>query len=144
MDLFVIVDMLSGGDLIVNEISPIFRKTLIMLVFYGTKAVPIGTDEITMRCPSCEAHSPHDLMVSSWYFHLYHIPMSPYSKEAFIVCTTCGLKRSGLPFDGNLFSNYHEIKSKFRHPFYTYAGVAVIAGVFVAGAVVRVVNGGKL
>lgn len=112
-----------------------------MLVFYGTKTVPIGTDEITMRCPSCEAHASADLMVSSKYFHIYFLPMSPYSKEAYVVCHKCGLKRAGLPFDRDLFSSYYEIKSKFRHPFYTYAGVAIIGGIILLGMVIRVING---
>jgi hypothetical protein len=112
-----------------------------MFVLYGSKIVPIGIDEINMRCPSCEAHTPTDLMVSSKYYHIYFLPISPYSKEAFVVCRKCGLKRSGLPFDKDLFSNYYEIRSKFRHPFYTYAGVAILGGIIGLGMIMRAING---
>jgi hypothetical protein len=112
-----------------------------MLVFYGTKIVPIGVDQITMRCPSCEVHTPTDLMVYSRYFHIYFLPISPYSKEAYVVCNKCGSKRSGLPFDRDLFSNYNEIRSRFRHPFYTYAGVAIFGGIILLAMVMRAING---
>ena len=111
-----------------------------MLVFYGTKTVPIGIDEIIMRCPVCDVHTPTDLMVYSKYFHIYFLPMSPYSKEAYIVCNRCGAKRSGLPFDRDLFSNYDEIKSKFKHPFYTYAGVVIVGGLILLSVVMRAIH----
>lgn len=110
-----------------------------MIFIYGSKTVPIGTDEITMRCPSCEVHTPTDLMVSSRYYHIYFLPISPFSKEAYVVCGECGLSRSGLPFDRDLFSNYFEIRSKFRHPLYTYAGIAFIGGIILLGIIVRVI-----
>ena len=111
-----------------------------MLLIHGTKEVPIGVDEITMRCPSCEAHTPTDLMVSSRYIHVYYLPLFPYSKEAFVACQECGHKRSGLPFDRKLFSNYHEIRSKFRHPFYTYAGVTIVGGLILLGLFMHAIH----
>ena len=32
-----------------------------------------------------------------------------------------------FPFDQSLTSNYNEVKHKFRHPWFTYIGIALIA-----------------
>lgn len=60
------------------------------------------------------------------YYHVYFIPIFPYDKNVNIICGNCGLKRYGLSFDQNLFSHYEEIKRKYRHPFYTYTGAAIL------------------
>lgn len=64
-------------------------------------------------------------MVYSVYNHIYWIPIVPTGKEAFVVCHKCGLKRDKEYFDATLVNNYEEIKSKFRHPFYTYIGISL-------------------
>ena len=98
-----------------------------MLFIYGTRRVNIDIGEITMRCPICDGHTPTDIMVSSSYFHIFWVPIAPIGKEAHVACNKCGKTRSGLPFDSDLFSNYKEIKSKFRHPLYAYIGVGLFA-----------------
>ena len=97
---------------------------------YGTVAVPIGVDEFLVRCPCCETHTPTDVMISSRYCHFYWVPFAPTGKEATLICTKCGLKRAEIPFDAGLISNFEEIRSKFKHPLYTYAGLGMVVAMF--------------
>jgi hypothetical protein len=99
---------------------------------YGTHTVATGVEEFLIKCPSCEAHSPADVMVFSRYYHIYWVPIAPIGKEANVFCHKCGSKRIGLPFDSWLVSNYDEIKSGFKHPFFTYIGVGIISLVILA------------
>src|SRR5947207_2993164 len=96
------------------------------LIFYGRKKVPVGVDEFFIKCPVCEAHQHADVMIESHYFHIYWIPVMPFDKTALIICQQCGLKRTDMEFSNRWFSNYDEIKSKFRHPWYTYVGLTII------------------
>ena len=96
------------------------------IVIYGIKKVPIGIDESLIQCPSCEVYKWADIMIISRYAHFYWIPFFPIDKEANVICKTCGLKRDGMTFNENLVNNYSEIKHKFRHPLFTYIGLAIL------------------
>ena len=97
------------------------------IIFFGTQKSIIGLDEIFRYCPSCEANTTADIMVSSIYYHMYFLPIFPVSKEVDIVCQICGLRSYGIAFNSKTINNYEEIRSKFRHPWYTYAFVTFIA-----------------
>jgi hypothetical protein len=83
---------------------------------HGYESSVIGEDEIFDKCPSCETNTNANIIVSSRYYHLYHIPLVPVDKLVNIYCKKCGLKRMLLPFNGKTVSNYEDIKSKFKHP----------------------------
>jgi hypothetical protein len=95
-------------------------------IYFGTREAIIGSDEFLIRCPACETHNYADVMVVSKYFHIYFIPMFPYAKEANIICQKCGLKRYGIPFEERLFSDFKEIKKRFKHPWYTYFFISFV------------------
>jgi hypothetical protein len=102
------------------------------IIFFGLKNRPIDFGEYLVKCPSCEADSWADIMISTHYFHIYFLPIFPTDKDALVICQKCGLKRSGVPFDEKLISSYKEIKYKYRHPWFTYIGVALFAFAFIA------------
>jgi hypothetical protein len=95
-------------------------------IIFGTKEATIGADEFLIRCPACDKHSYADAMIVSKYFHIYFIPIFPYEKEANIICQECGLRRYNIPFEEGLFSDFKEIKKRFRHPWYTYFFVGFV------------------
>ena len=99
-----------------------------MAFIYGTKETPIAVDDFLVKCPSCETYSWAEVTVVCKYYHVYWVPFCPVSKEANITCKKCGLKRYGRAFDSDLISNYNEVKSKFKNPWYAYIGVAVVNG----------------
>lgn len=102
------------------------------IIIYGSKQTPIGLDEFLVKCPSCETHSWADVMVLSKYFHLYWIPMFPFDKDANIICKKCGLKRYDRSFDSSLISNFSEVESTYRHPWFTYIGAGTLILLFIA------------
>jgi hypothetical protein len=96
------------------------------LIIFGVKQVPTGLDEFLIKCPSCDTHNRADIMVVSRYFHIFFVPFFPTEKDANVICKTCGLKRYAMPFDQGLITNYNEVKGSYRHPWFTYIGLAVI------------------
>jgi hypothetical protein len=74
-------------------------------------------------------------MVSSEYYHIYFLPLFPVSKEVDIICQKCGLKSYGAAFNSKTIKNYQEIKSKFKHPWYTYVFASFI-GVMIILAII--------
>lgn len=94
---------------------------------YGLERAVIDTDEFLIKCPSCETHQWAELLISSVYAHVYFIPIYPSYKDAFVCCKKCGLKRYEVPFNEKLIDNYQEIKNKYRNPWHTYAGTAILA-----------------
>jgi hypothetical protein len=96
------------------------------LIFYGVKKANIGFDEFLVKCPSCEADNFADVMVTSNYYHIYFVPIFPIEKEVSCICQKCGLKRYDVPFNKRTFKNYTEVKSKFRHPWYSWFFTLII------------------
>ena len=99
---------------------------------YGIERSPIDMGEYLIKCPSCETDQWAEIMVYSVYSHFYYIPILPNDKDAMVICKKCGLKRDGVPFNSNLISNYHEVKNKSRHKWFTYVGVIILTLPFLA------------
>ncbi len=110
-----------------------------MILIKGTRTIPITTDEFFVRCPCCEADSLADALVLSKYFHLYWIPIIPVGIEVTLICIKCGLKRPNMPFDAKLVSNYQEIKSKFKHPYFSWLGILIITVIIIGSIVASMV-----
>jgi hypothetical protein len=104
---------------------------MLIPVKYGIERTAIGIGEYLVKCPCCEAHQWADIMVYSVYSHFYYIPLLPNDKDAMVVCKKCGLKRYGVPFDAKLISDFDAIKKHYRHKWFTYTGVSIIALPFV-------------
>lgn len=98
---------------------------------YGIATSPINIGEYLVNCPSCESDQWADVMILSNYSYFFVVPFYPVGKEANVFCKKCGLKRYGASFNSKLISNYEEIKNQYRHPWFTYIGVGVIAFPFV-------------
>lgn len=95
------------------------------LIISGTKQTFINLDEFLIKCPSCETDSWADVMVMSEYYHFYYVPIFPIDKQANVVCKKCGLKRYGIGFNNKLIKNLEEVKHQYKHPWFTYIGVAI-------------------
>jgi hypothetical protein len=97
-----------------------------MWIIFGENQRAIGVDEFPINCPSCEKESIADIMVLGKYFHIFALPIIPIEKNANIICKECGLKRSDVPFNTNVFNNYKQISTGFRYPWYMYIGLSVV------------------
>ena len=110
-------------------------------IAFGVNHMPIGIDEVPVRCPSCEMENPADIMVVGKYLHVFWIPVFPVDKELNIICRSCGLKRYGLPFNSNLLKNYQQLKRDFRHPWISYIGISCLVLLVLTIITVRVIRG---
>ena len=79
-------------------------------------------------------------MISSTYIHLFWVPAFPIRKDASLICKKCGLKRYDLDFDSRSLEGYKDLKSKFKHPFYTYIGAAFFLSIIVLSILVKVLH----
>src|SRR5437763_2644399 len=113
---------------------------MLFIKVYGYKEIPIGVAEFLIRCPSCETHSWADVMVLSKYFHFYFVPMWPIAKEANVICKKCGLKRYGIIFGPRLIDNFQEVKSSFKHPWFSYIGLAFLTLITLGVLVAEIIN----
>lgn len=102
------------------------------LIFFGNRQAAIGVEELLVQCPCCETQNWADEMVLSNYCHIYWVPIFPFEKNANIICKTCGSKRYGRPFVPSIISNFQEVKSKFRHPWFTYLGAGTFSFIVIA------------
>lgn len=104
---------------------------MLFFVKYGVTQSPIDIGEYLVKCPSCESDQWADVMILSSYYYYFVVPIFPCGKEANVICKKCGLKRNGASFDSKLIGNYEEIKRYYKHPWFTYIGVGIIAFPFV-------------
>ena len=92
-----------------------------MLILFGSRKTLSGTlDAFMYECPYCEKSNTTTLFVYSWYYHIFWIPIFPFSKEAFALCSDCKAKRNELKFGTKLVSEFKENKKMFRHPWWTW------------------------
>jgi hypothetical protein len=108
-----------------------------MLIFFGSRSTLSGTAEVFMyECPFCEKNNSTSLFVYSRYYHVFWIPVFPYSKEAFALCSECKTKRSELKFGPKLVSEYRDCKKRFRHPWWTWSWTIIFISVILAIVIV--------
>ena len=107
-------------------------------IYYGVRKATIGLDEFLIKCPSCEADSFADVMITSNYYHIYFVPMFPFEKEANTICQKCGLRSYDVPFNKRTFKNYYEVKSKFRHPWYTYFFTGLMVLIIIISVIISI------
>lgn len=98
---------------------------------FGLARTSLGADEYLVKCPHCETDQWADVLVSGVYTHLYYIPLYPTDKDAMVICKNCGLKRDDVPLTERQFSNYRELKKRYRHRWFTYTGVGIVSLPFV-------------
>ena len=109
-------------------------------LIYGLEKAIIDTDEKLLPCPICDSDQWSEILVSSEYVHFYHIPIYPSNKDVYIHCKKCGHKRYGVPINAKHFSDYREVKRKFKHPWYTYIGITIIATPFILLIIFGIIN----
>jgi uncharacterized membrane protein YebE (DUF533 family) len=59
------------------------------LIFYGTYPITSRGQEGTFHCPRCGESRPYLLKNWTRFFHLYWIPLIPYSWGSFVECGDC-------------------------------------------------------
>jgi C4-type Zn-finger protein len=110
-------------------------------LIFGTHKAVIGIDEIHAPCPSCEADTFQEILVTSNYYHIYHVPVFAFEKEITFVCEKCGLRRKDVPLTTHTVKNYSEINTKFRHPWHTYIFTIVMGSLGLIAILINLFSG---
>lgn len=83
-----------------------------------------------VECESCNQKSTQ-IGIHSNYFHIFWIPVFPYSKKASIVCTTCSHVTGEKKMPENFKNKVKALKGAVPTPKYHFAGLAIIAALVV-------------
>lgn len=94
---------------------------------YGTKRVLIGTyDPYPFQCPNCKELDTIEFLIYGDYFHYWYVPIFPEEKDGFASCSNCNFTINSVKFNRNTKEIFQQIRKKYRYPFYTYIGIALI------------------
>ena len=108
-----------------------------MLIKYGIKRAYTGSyDPYPFQCPNCKELDSTLFYPYSDYWHCWYIPIFPYEKDGHSKCDRCGFTVQSIKFNRNTRDIYREQKRKFRHPFYTYIGAAILGFPFAVGLII--------
>jgi len=104
------------------------------MIFYGTNGKHFATQPLPgTACPAC--HAPEALQVGlvSRYAHVYWVPLFPYEKIAVTECRNCQHSWTEKELPLTLAPAVRSIKKQARAPYWTWAGLALIAAMSLYG-----------
>ncbi|HET9502101.1 MAG TPA: hypothetical protein VFO93_01075 [Hymenobacter sp.] len=105
------------------------------MIIYGTKGTHLQTEPLPdVACPACQAPSGLRASLYSRYAHVYWIPFFPYQKLAAVQCGTCQSVWDNGQLPPGLAPAVRTRKQQTRHPYWTWAGLAAVAGLLTFGA----------
>lgn len=82
------------------------------------------------ECESCNEKTTQ-IGIHSNYFHIFWIPVFPFSKKASIVCTTCSHVTREKKMPENFKVKVKALKGTVSMPKYHFAGLAIIAALVI-------------
>ncbi|MGI4762391.1 MAG: hypothetical protein ACRYF0_16900 [Janthinobacterium lividum] len=104
------------------------------MIIYGTNGKHYATQPLVgAACPAC--HAPEALQVGlvSRYAHIYWVPLFPYQKIAVTQCLSCQTSWAEKELAPALAPAVRAVKKRSTTPFWTWAGLAIIAAVSLFG-----------
>ena len=97
------------------------------MLVYGTGTKELGIKRIQgAKCPACESQSVHVIGKAS-YFHIFWIPILPYSKKVYPFCTNCDLEINKQDIDQRTVDKIKQEKKGVKIPIYLFSGIILIA-----------------
>lgn len=104
------------------------------MIVYGTKAVHLKTENLkSISCPSCGTQGSLVLSIFRKHAHVFWIPLFPIGKTGVSQCQHCKnvLERKEMP--ENIKNDYYRIANESKGPIWQFAGLGLIAALFVFG-----------
>lgn len=102
------------------------------MIFYGTKPTHLNTEKVSnYKCEHCKELNTTSISVYSKYFHLYWIPLFPYSKMTIATCDNCETETKKKNFTEQLKLSYSNIKSNSKTPIWHFTGLIIIGLLFI-------------
>lgn len=110
---------------------------MFFLHIHGTKTIVLGIhDPYPLQCPVCKELDSIDITIYGTYFHVWFIPVFPQEKDGYARCQHCDFTIRSVKFNRYTKELFQQIKKKYRFPFYTYFGVAMITSPVIIGILV--------
>lgn len=107
------------------------------MIIYGSKGTHLRTEALPgVTCPNCSQPNTLRTSLYSRYAHVYWIPFFPYSKLAAVQCDHCQAGWENRQLPAVAASAVRELKQHTKHPFWTWAGLAVLATAVLLGFMV--------
>jgi hypothetical protein len=104
------------------------------MIIYGTNGKHYATEPLVgTACPACRAPEALQVGFVSRYAHIYWVPLFPYQKIAVTQCLSCQTSWAEKELAPTLAPAVHEAKKRSRAPYWTWAGVAIIAAMSLFG-----------
>jgi hypothetical protein len=98
------------------------------MIFYGTNGKHYATRPLVgAPCPACRAPEALQVGLVSRYAHVYWVPLFPYEKIAVTQCQNCQHSWTEKELAPDLAPAVRTIKKQTRAPYWTWAGLALIA-----------------
>lgn len=89
---------------------------------HGKQRTSIGLFEPPFyKCPNCNEHNTTYVIVYSFYYHLFWIPIFPFEKDAVANCSECSFTRTEIKFGPDLIKEFNEKRKEYKHPWWLWS-----------------------
>lgn len=98
------------------------------MIIYGWRSSSLKTEvPPSFTCPQCGEQGSTHIEVYSSYFHIFWIPVFPYSKKIGSQCASCNyaIDKSNAP--EQLDQLFKQMKAQVRLPVWQFAGLILVA-----------------
>ena len=104
------------------------------MIFYGTNGKHFATEPLlATACPACQSPNSLHVALVSRYAHIYWVPLFPYQKIAVTQCAHCQASWEEKQLPPALAPAVRRVKQSRRAPYWTWAGLAIIAALSLYG-----------
>ena len=104
------------------------------MIIFGSGSKELLTEHLPdVSCPHCQVGKTVVVNISSKHFHIFWIPIFPYSKNALTVCGHCKQVLTEEEMEPSLQEIIQEKKSTVKHSIVSFIGLLIIAALFVLG-----------
>ena len=111
------------------------------MIIFGTRERKLGRAELPGHsCGYCDSRGTLFAQACTMYFHIFWIPVFPYAKRVYSVCSHCrqSLTRYQMPPDLNATAMV--VGRELKAPWYYYTGLILLAVVLLLLAVTMIIG----
>lgn len=105
------------------------------MIICGANSTRVGTELLHQGCPTCGKQLTVTISVYQRYAHLFRVPFIPIGKTGRSQCDHCKDLLNDQQMPGSLKKAYGKVKSRYKAPWWTYTGLALIC-VAIAGGII--------
>src|SRR5690606_25053790 len=100
------------------------------MIIYGWKESKIKTQQMNNEsCPDCKEAGSMIGILYTKYFHIFWIPLFPYSKKGVFYCANCKNRFDQKSLMHHLPRAYQNFKSDTKIPIWQFSGLILVLGI---------------